>query len=166
MVWWVALVLGAFLLGCLLLWRPLSGFFQDVRAEKAKELFALERERLEAKFGDVAAASGRPRGLRWKHIEWDDGVVFLRGKANGELVALVGITIFFEPIEGEALERNPNARVPRDATAVFQFTNQHWVATGRVLFNMDPALAVRHYESKYEVLTIVQGGKQQHADNA
>ncbi len=164
MVFWVALLLVALILAAVLLWRPLRGFFEDVRAEKAKELFSLERERLEAKFADLAAGSGRPRGLRWKQIEWDDGVVFLRGRSNGELVALVGITIYFEPIEGEALEHNPNARVPRDATAVFQFTNQHWVATGRVLFNMDPALAVRHYEQKYEVLTVVPG--KQHADNA
>ena len=163
LIWVIPVLVGVVVIGWLL-WRPLRSFLEDVRTEKAKELFALERERLEAKFGDLAASSGLPRGLRWKHIEWDDGVVFLRSRRTGELAALVGVTVYFEPIPGEGLEENPNARVPRDATAVFQFTNQHWVATGRVLFNMDPSLAIRHYERTHEVLSVLPG--KQHADNA
>ncbi len=143
-------------LGIWLFWRPIMNLWQDVQIEKAKELFSLERERLEARFFDQAAQSGKPRGLRWKSIEWNDDVVFVRDRETGDLLALVGVTVYFEPIEGEALEDNPNATTPRDATAVFQFTRRNWASTGRVLFNMDPQLMIHRYRDRFEVLAAHQ----------
>lgn len=137
----------------ILLWRPVKNLWHDVQIEKAKELFRLERERLEARFLDEAAGSGKPRGLRWKEIDWSDEVVFVRDRETGELLALVGITVYFEPIPGEALEDNPNATTPRDATAVFQFIRHHWATTGRVLFNMDPGLVIERHRNRFELLT-------------
>lgn len=134
----------------LLLWRPAKTLWQDVQVEKARELFRLERERLEARFFDEAAGSGKPRGLRWKEIDWSDDVLFVRDRETGELLALVGITVYFEPIVGEALEDNPNATMPRDATAVFQFVRRHWATSGQVLFNMDPELVIQRYRGRFE----------------
>ena len=61
MMWWVV---GAILIVVLLLLlarRPLRAWGREVQLERARELFALQRERLEAKFFDAAAASGKLR---------------------------------------------------------------------------------------------------------
>jgi DNA-binding transcriptional ArsR family regulator len=57
----LAVVFGAVALA--LFWCPLRAFGQEIRLERARELFKLQRERLEAKFFR-AAASEKPRGLR------------------------------------------------------------------------------------------------------
>jgi hypothetical protein len=150
-LWWTAGAVGGVLLTALG-YRWLRQMLREVHIEKACELFQLEREHLEAKFLEVAAGSGKPRGLRWAAIDWGDEVLFLRDRTTGSLSALVGITVHFEAIDGQGMEDNPNVSCPRDATAVFDFTDQHWVASGRVLFNMDPTLALSHYRDRYEVV--------------
>src|SRR5262249_10639740 len=80
----------------LLLWRPLRAFGREVQLERARELFKLQRERLEARFLNAAAASGKPRGLRWKDCQWDSEVAFVRERKTGQIAALLGVTIQFE----------------------------------------------------------------------
>ena len=63
-----------------------------------------QRERLEAKFFQLAAASGRPRGLEWTGCDFDDDVVYARDRRSGELCALVAVTIRFEAQEGGGME--------------------------------------------------------------
>ena len=60
------------------LWPRLRAFGRQVHLERARELFKLQRERLEAQFLTAAAASGKPRGLRWKECQWDSAVEFAR----------------------------------------------------------------------------------------
>src|SRR5438132_5034134 len=109
---WPWLILGGValvgLIVCLaLLWRPVRLFGSQVRVERARELFKLQRERLEAQFIKAAGASGKPRGLRWKECQWDNTVEFVRERSNGQIAALVGVTIQFEAIEGGDLENVP-----------------------------------------------------------
>jgi hypothetical protein len=96
----VALAVAAVILA----WRPLRRFYREVEAERARELFSLQREYLEAKFFDAAVQSEKPRGLRWKECEWERDVEFARDKRNGRLLAFVGVNIYFEPVTGEAVE--------------------------------------------------------------
>ena len=55
-------------------WRRMRTFGGQVAVERARELFKLQRERLEAQFLTAAAATGKPRGLLWKDCQWDDPV--------------------------------------------------------------------------------------------
>jgi len=148
--WWLIPALCIVgLIGLLLAWRPLRGLFREIQMEKARELFALQREHLEAKFIDLAAASGKPRGLHWRDCDWESEVEFARDKQTGTLLALVGVGIQFSAVEGGGMEDNPNVALPRSATAVFQFNGKQW-QIGRTLFNMNPDEALAHFKGQYE----------------
>src|SRR5262245_197068 len=90
-----------------LCWRPLRAFGQEMHLERARELFKLQRERLEAKSFTAAAASGGPRGLRWKECQWGPEVEFARERSTREIVALVSVTVQFEAVEGGDMEGVP-----------------------------------------------------------
>jgi len=149
---WVigAIAVGVGLTVLALLWRPMRAFGREVRVERARELFRLQRERLEAHFLKAAAASGKPRGLRWKDCQWDNGVEFVRDKQNGQIAALVGVTIEFEAIEGSDMEGLPAVGNLRNASAVFFFQAGHWHTVGRAVFNMNPDEALVHFKNQYE----------------
>jgi hypothetical protein len=149
--WWLIpalIVVG--LVGILVAWRPLRSILQEIQAERAIELFALQRERLEAKFMDLAAATGKPRGLRWKDGEFENPVQFARDRATGQLAALVGVTIQFEAIQGSDMEGWPSVGHLRNATAVFFFSRGHWHPSEKPLFNMNPDEALNHFKAQYE----------------
>jgi hypothetical protein len=121
-------------------------------AERARQLFQQQRERLELLFFQAAAASGKPRGLRWKAIEWESGVEFARERASGQLAALVGVTIRFEAIEGSDMEGLPAVGNLRNASAVFFFHRDRWHTTGKTVFNLNPDEALAHFQHQYERL--------------
>jgi hypothetical protein len=133
-----------------LAWRPLRRFGRQVQLERACELFKLQRERLEAKFLQTAAAMGKPRGLRWKECEWEAGVEFVRERRTAQIAALVGVTIRFEAIEGSDMEGLPAVANLRNASAVFFFDGGEWHTAGKVVFNMNPHEAAEHFKNQYE----------------
>jgi hypothetical protein len=148
-IWWLlgaALVLGI----VLLLRRPMWSFGKQVQGERALELFKLQRERLEAKFMTAAAATGKPRGLRWKDCQWEREAELVRERRTGQIAALVGVTIQFEAIEGSDMEGLPAVGNLRNASAVFFFHRGHWDTVGKVVFNMNPNEAVAHFKNQYE----------------
>jgi hypothetical protein len=150
--WWLVLglALAAALIAALMAWRPLRGILQEIQLERARELFALQRERLEAKFLDMATATGKPRGLRWKDCDFASEVQFARDRGSGQLTALVGATIEFEAIAGSDMEGLPAVSNLRNATAVFFFQGGHWHTAGRALFNMNPDEALDHFKGQYD----------------
>src|SRR5262249_59466273 len=98
---WLIPVVGLLVVAAVLLaWRPLHLFGQEIQVERARELFVLQRERLEAKFVTAASASGKPRGLRWKDCNFENDLELARDRQSGELVALVPVTVQFEAVEG------------------------------------------------------------------
>src|SRR5947209_2985311 len=101
------------------LWHPLQLFSREVLAERARELFRLQRERLEAQFARAAASSGKPRGLRWKDCAFDNDLLLARDRKSGEIVALVPVTVQFEAVEGGDMEGLPAVGNLRVASAVF-----------------------------------------------
>ena len=146
----VALGLVVFALVVWLVWHPVRLFGREMKVERARELFRLQRERLQALFFGAAAASGKPRGLRWKDCQWDDAVEFVRDRSSGQIAALVAVTIQFEAIEGSDMEGLPAVGNLRNASAVFFFQKGHWLTVGKAVFNMNPDEALAHFKNQYE----------------
>jgi hypothetical protein len=152
-MFWPWLVLGGVVVGLaivLLTWRPLRWWGREVQAARARELFALQRERLEANFLRAAAATGKPRGPRWQGCEWDREVAFARDRRSGQLAALVAVTIRFEAVAGSDMEDLPAVGNLRNASAVFFFHRGQWLTVGKALFNMNPGEAIEHFKNQYE----------------
>jgi hypothetical protein len=127
-------------------------FPRGPQLEPARRLFQRQRERLELQFFQAAVASGKPRGLRWKAIDWESGVEFARERASGQLAALVGVTIQFEAVEGSDMEGLPAVANLRNASAVFFFHGGRWHTTGKTVFNLNPDEALAHFHNQYERL--------------
>jgi hypothetical protein len=121
-------------------------------AERARRLFVHQRERLELQFFQAASASGKPRGLRWKSIDWGPAVEFARERGSGRLAALASITIQFEAIEGSDMEGLPAVGNLRNASAVFFFHQGRWNTLGKAVFNLNPDEALAHFHNQYERL--------------
>jgi hypothetical protein len=134
------------------LWRKLRVFGSVVQIERAREMFKLQRERLEAQFLTAAAATGKPRGLRWKDCQWENAVEFVRERKTGQIAALVGVTIRFEAVPGSDMEGLPAVDNLRNASAVFFFHAGQWATVGKAVFNMNPDEAVNHFSTQYERL--------------
>jgi hypothetical protein len=148
--WLIPLVVLALLALVIVIWRPLRSFGKEVQIERARELFKLQRERLEAQFIRAAAATGKPRGLRWKDCDWDSTVEFVRERRTGQIAALVGVTIQFEAIEGGDMEGLPAVGNLRNASAVFFFHDGRWQTTGKAVFNLNPDEVLVHFRKQYE----------------
>jgi hypothetical protein len=148
--WILCSVIAFLVLSIAIGWRPVTAMLREIRTERARELFRLQREMLEARFFDLAAKSGKPRGLRWLDADWQDAVSFVRDRHSGQIAALVGITVSFEAIAGGGMEDNPNVSNLRDATALFNFLHGRWITEGRALFNMSPDSAIDRYHDQYE----------------
>jgi hypothetical protein len=148
-MWWIWVVLGVLvLIGLALLGRRLGG--PDL--PRARGLFEAQRSQLQAQFFQAAAASGKPRGLRWTACEWAPAVEFAREKATGRLAALAGVTIQFEAIEGSDMEGLPAVGNLRNASAVFFFHAGRWHTTGKTVFNLNPDEALEHFKGQYDRL--------------
>lgn len=132
--------------------RSLRSFGREVHTERARESFKLQRERLEDVFLKTAQSSGKPRGLRWKAIEWESDVYFAREIRSGQVAALVGATIQFEAVEGSDMEGLPAVDNLRNASAVFFFHRGGWHTVGKAIFNMNPQEAIEHFKNQYELL--------------
>jgi hypothetical protein len=160
---WLGVLLGIVGLGLVawLAWHPVRRFGHEMRVERARELFRLQHERLQYLFLSAAAASGKPRGLRWKACLWETGVELVRERRTGQIAALVGVTIEFEAIEGGDMEDVPAVADPKNASAVFFFHRGHWGTVGKAIFNKNPDEAIKHFDKQYE--RIPQGGEGQAA---
>jgi hypothetical protein len=112
--------------------------------------FRWQREQLEARFFDLAVASGKPRGLRWVECDWLPTVQFARDRMSGLLTAFVHINVRFEAIAGEDMEDVPAVGLVRDASAVFHWRRGIWGTGGRTLFNVTPEAVMRQLSDQYE----------------
>ncbi|MBI3823672.1 MAG: hypothetical protein HY289_13465 [Planctomycetes bacterium] len=126
-----------------------------ISPQQARDLFQQDRSRLQTAFFDAAAASGKPRGLRWTRCQFSDLIEWLRDKQTGQLLTLVGVTISFEAIEGGDMEGVEAVGNLRNASAVFFFQDGRWQTTGRVVFNLNPDEAVQHFQEGYEQIVFV-----------
>ncbi|MBM4021863.1 MAG: hypothetical protein FJ284_06445 [Planctomycetes bacterium] len=134
--------------------RPLRQARAAEIVARARRDFHRQRERLEAKFIERAAASGKPRGLRWLDVDFDDDVVYARDRRKGQLKALVAIEVSFEAIEGGGMEEVAVETVGRvrAATAEFCYDGGRWQTSGRVYFNLAPSATVKYLASDLEMV--------------
>ena len=116
---------------------------------QAKQRFHVQRERLEAKFIQLASAHATPDAPQWTDCIFDDDVAYVRSRTTGELSAFVAVTI--------ASENTGGAGGPSDAvgnlqagTAVFRFDLDHWETDGRAILNLSPSEAVQRFRNDLE----------------
>ena len=125
---------------------------QERTLAAARQLFHLRREWLEAKFVDLAQKSGRPRGLLWKDVEFENSESLARDRHSNQLQALVGVTIRFEAIPGGDMEHVEAVGNLRAASAVFRFDDGEWKTNGRAIFNLSPVEAIKHLSEELETV--------------
>lgn len=137
----------------------MAGWWQRLRAklkgdavspEQARARFVENRAELERHFFEAASASGKPRGLRWQALEWEPGLELAREKETGRLSGLVGVNISFEAVEGGDMEDVSAVGLLRNASAVFFLHRGVWRTTGKVIMNLNPDEAIRHFGEQYE----------------
>ena len=146
--WWIFAAAGAALVAAVaaFVWRRVNAHLARAEYQRRRKEFHRQRERLEAKFVELAAASGKPRGLRWTDCSFDDDVTYARHRQTGELCAFVAVTIAFEAVEGGGMEDVEAVGNLRAATAVFRLGRGRWQTDGRAIFNLNPAEAIAYYQ--------------------
>ena len=151
MFWWLFWCLSfAVLVVAWLLWALVRPWLFERRVQRARRQFERRRQPLQSQFFQTAAASGKPRGLAWKSCAFQDGMLLARDRANGELVALVGVTIAFEAIEGGGMEDVEAVGNLRAATAVFTYNGREWTTGGRAVFNLEPREVLERFRSSLD----------------
>ena len=146
-LWFLALVL---LVVAWLLWALARPALFRRRVQRAVKQFVKKRNALEHEFFQAAAATGKPRGLAWKECGFQPGMVLARDRANGDFVALVGVTIRFEAIEGGGMEEVEAVGNLRAATAVFNWNGSEWTTAGRAVFNLEPPEVLERYRDSLD----------------
>ena len=147
-----------FVIAVVLLRKPVRAWRERREADRGRREFRRQREVLEAKFFDLAAASGKPRGLRWVDCDWLETVTFARDRQTGLLTAFVAVNISFEAIEGGDMEDVSAVSNIRDAAAVFHYQKGNWGTGGRALFNMNPHDALDRLQGQFEPLQVAVRG--------
>lgn len=132
--------------------RPIRAARQSERLALEQRDFHRQREQLEAKFIERASISGKPRGLRWTEVTFDDDVVYARDRHTGRLKALVAIEVSFEAVEGGGMEEVEAVSNVRAATAEFLHDAGRWKTEGRVYFNLAPTATVKYLSSDLELV--------------
>ena len=132
--------------------RPIRAARRAEQLARIQRDFHRQREQLEAKFIDRAAASGKPRGLTWTNVDFDDDVIYVRDRRNRSLKALVAIEVSFEAVEGGGMEEVEAVSNVRAATAEFLYDGARWCTAGRVYFNLAPSAAVKYLSADMELV--------------
>ena len=143
---------GIALLAISLALRPLHAARVAEQLARARRDFHRQREPLEAKFIELAAATGKPRGLRWIDVAFDDDVLYARDRRSRRLKALVAIEVRFEAVVGGGMEEVEAVSNVRAATAEFLHDGNRWGTTGRVYFNLAPSATVKYLSQDLELV--------------
>ena len=132
--------------------RPIRAARRAEQLARIQRDFHRQREQLEAKFIDRAAASGKPRGLTWTNVDFDDDVIYVRDRRDRSLKALVAIEVSFEAVEGGGMEEVEAVSNVRAATAAFLYDGARWCTAGRVYFNLAPSATVKYLSADMELV--------------
>lgn len=149
MVWFYLLLALAVLATLILLAYRIGA---QANPASARADFLANRAELQRQFFSAAAASGKPRGLVWKSIDWGEGYELARELATRRLTVLASITIHFEAIEGGDMEGVAAVGLPRNASAVFFHHAGQWATQGKAVFNLNPDEVLAHFAGQYERL--------------
>lgn len=125
----------------LVLRRPVRWVIEDRDIHRARSLFRMQREWLEAHFLAVLARIDPIERLRWEDASWQDEVVWARDRQSRRLLALIGVRFPNDPFSDFPDEP------PHHATALFEFRKGRWQTDGRHFDEVRPDEAfLRHRE--------------------
>jgi len=150
LVWWVPIVAVVLLTLGAFLWRFRWTVARATPLAQAKQRFHAQRERLEAKFIQLAAAHATPDAPQWADCTFDDDVAYVRSRTTGELSAFVAVTIASEDVGGATGGTSDAVGNLQAGTAVFRFDLDHWETDGRAILNLSPTEAVQHFHNDLE----------------
>ncbi|MBX7166890.1 MAG: hypothetical protein K1X74_11220 [Pirellulales bacterium] len=145
-------------LAAVFIWRPMRKSLREARFARERREFHRQRERLEARFLQLAANSGRAPHLRWNDCEFSNDVTYARDRRTGRLCAFVGVTIACDQPTAGGLLDNPyqedygSTAQLREATAVFHYDKGRWHTLGRTVFNLNPDEALQRYKDDFVML--------------
>lgn len=148
---WLLVAIAA-IVAIVLVLRPVRAALRERQFAQARKDFHRYRERIEAKFFQIASNSGKPRGLNWTNCDFDDDVVYVRDRRSGELSAFVAVTISFEAKVGGGMEDVEAVGNLRAATAVFHNQRGLWNTDGKAIFNLNPTEAIEYYQDNFELV--------------
>jgi hypothetical protein len=132
--------------------KPLRTARRAEQLARIQRDFHRQREQLEAKFIDRAGATGKPRGLQWVNVDFDDDVLYVRDRRDRRLKALVAVEVSFEAVEGGGMEHVEAVSNVRAATAEFVYDGLRWCTAGRVYFNLAPSAALKYLSADMELV--------------
>ncbi len=145
---WIQIAAAVFLVGLVLMWRPLRRAVREARFAEARRDFHRQRERLEVKFVQLALIHAQSGSPDWDDCQFDDDVAYVRNRSTGELSAFVAVTAAMAPAGSRIVGRHRR----RAATAVFHFDGDRWDTEGQAIFNVSPAEAIRLYQRDLEMV--------------
>jgi len=125
---------------------------REARFAKTKRDFHSQRERLEAKFVQLASAGAHANSPHWADCDFDDDVAYVRNRSTRELAAFVAVTIPTGDRESSPLGTGDVVGNLHAGTAVFRFDRDHWETDGRAILNLNPTEAIRFYQHDLEVV--------------
>jgi hypothetical protein len=150
--WWIPVAVVVLLALLAVLRRPGRKTPRVTRLVQARRRFHAERERLEAKFIQLAAAGAKSDAIRWADCAFADDVAYVRDRTTGELSAFVAVTIAAEGTDGPRQSAADEIGNLQAGTAVFRFDRDHWVTDGHAILNLSPNEAVHYYRNDLEVV--------------
>src|SRR5262245_24290792 len=110
-----------------MMWGVLRRTLLARKLQRVVRDYARGKDEIQAAFLQAANASGKPRGLVWKNVEFQDGLTLARDRATGEIVGLVGATIGFEAAKGGGMEDVEAVGNLRAAAAVLTWKHGQWM---------------------------------------
>ena len=157
--WWIIVGFGAIFAAYVFVWRPVRLAAQASRFAQARTDFHRQRERLEAKFVQLASAHAKPGSPHWDDCDFDDDVAYVRDRNTGELSAFVAVTVATDDFASPPRNIGDLIGNLRAGTAVFRFGKDHWETDGRAILNLSPAEAVRFYQNDLEMVDQEPAGR-------
>lgn len=154
MVYWLIAILVACVLLLMLaaICRRCARNAKSIARREAMRDFDENRSVLAAEFFHAAATSGKPRGLRWTACDIAGPPLFALDEYRDELYALVAVTVSFAAVAGGGMEEVEAVGNLRSATAVFIHRGNQWSTDGRVVFNLEPHEALKHFQATLQPL--------------
>jgi hypothetical protein len=149
-MYWFLLVVSAVAVVAGIAWVLMKPARSRRDIARAREQFDKRRAEYQRQFLAAASATGKPRGLAWKNCDLQDGLLLARDRGSNELLALVGVTVSFEAIEGGGMEEVEAVGNLRAATAVFHWNGSDWTTQGRAVFNLEPREALARFGESLE----------------
>lgn len=151
--WWLWTSAALLLTGLLYFWGPVWRAIREARFARVQHEFHSHRERLEAKFVQLAAAHAKPESPRWEDCEFADDVSYVRHRLTGELSAFVAVSITIEDDpQGPDFSLGDAVGKMQLGTAVFRFDRDHWETDGRAILNLNPTEAVRYFNRDLKIV--------------